>query len=158
MRHWTAAEREVREHAMAINNGRCCWCGTAVATQGCHRLPEGQRGPYIVPTILPGCGRGGTDGCHGATERARTLSYSCGWLIRSDDQPAGRNARIAATPALIRTVLAPDGDWHFIDFLVDGVPMLMPRLAEPGEVPEWMWQGSFDEALQALHGRARTSA
>lgn len=149
----TAAERLVREHVLTINLGLCCICGIRPAENFGHRLPEGQGGPMIVPDGLPVCGRGNASGCHGATERARTLSYSCGWLIRGDDQPAGRSARIAGTPALIRSPLAPEGAWHLLDELEDGVPVGMPRLAEPGEVPDWMWPGTFTDALTQLHAR-----
>ena len=151
----TAAEQAVRAHVIAINLGRCAWCGTQEASNVCHRLPEGQCGPYLGLNLIPGCGSGNASGCHGATERRRALSYSCGWLIRADTfRDNGRNARIAAVPALIRTPLAPDGAWHLLDSLEDGRPLGMPRLAEPGEVPTGMFAGTFADALARLHGRA----
>jgi len=149
----TVAEQRVRAHVLAINLGRCCLCGVRPADNFGHRLPEGQGGPYVIPNGLPVCGSG-TTGCHGASERHRTLSYSCGWLLRRDVfRDNGRTARIAATPALIRTPLAPDGAWHLLDSLEDGRPLGMPRLAEPGEVPAGMFAGNLKEALAALSGR-----
>lgn len=148
----TAAEAKVREHALAINLGRCSWCHRQ-ATNGCHRLPEGQGGPYVVPNILPGCGSG-TTGCHWRTEQRRALSYACGWLIRSRDgeSPAERSWRIASTPALIRTQLG--AGWHYVDFLDEsGHPAGMPRLAELGEVPDWVFSGTYEDAVGILHGR-----
>lgn len=163
----TATEARIREHVLAINLGYCGWCGVRPAKNGCHRLPEGQRGPYIPANLLPGCGSG-TTGCHWRTEQARTLSYACGWLIRARDREdfVARSARIAATPALVRTQLAPHGAWHVLDHIEPetGRPAWMPRLAEPGEVPAEMWRGAFDaeptfeQALAALNHRARTSA
>jgi hypothetical protein len=149
----TAAETRVRTHVLAINLGYCAWCGTRPAENACHRLPEGQEGPYLALNLIPGCGSG-TRGCHWRTEQRRALSYACGWLIRGDDRPDDRNTRIAATPALIRSQLAPHGAWHFLDSIEDGHPLGMPRLAEPDEVPAWMWPHGFEAALAALWGRA----
>lgn len=146
----TAAEQRVRDHVMAINLGYCCLCRRQASNFG-HRLPEGQGGPYIVPNGLPVCGSG-TTGCHGASESRRALSYSCGWLIRDAGPADGRSARIAAVPALIRTQLG--AGWHLLDFIEDGRPAGMPRLAEPGEVPGWMFAGEYEAAVRALHARA----
>jgi hypothetical protein len=146
----TVAEQHIRAHVLAINLGRCCLCGTRTADNFGHRLPEGRGGPYVIPNGLPVCGSG-TTGCHGASERRRTLSYSCGWLLRRDNlRDNGRTTRIAATPALIRTPLAPDGAWHLLDSLENGRPLGMPRLAEPGEIPDGMYAGSLADALAAL--------
>lgn len=156
----TLAERAIRQHALAINLGYCTWCRRQ-ATNACHRLPEGQQGPYIAPNLLPGCGSG-SHGCHWRTEQHRALSYACGWLIkhRDGETPAQRSTRIAATPALIRTQLG--AGWHILDFLLTeddehGRPRTrpagMPRLAEPDEVPSWMYQGTYEQALGLLHGK-----
>jgi hypothetical protein len=154
----TAAEQRVREHVMAINMGRCVLCPKP-ADNFAHRLPEGQGGPFIIPNGLPLCGFGNHAAawmCHGLTEsRHRALSYACGWLIRARDgeTPAERSARIATTPALIRTPLG--ADWHILDHLdADGRPVGMPRLAEPGEIPAWMFRGTYTDAVHALQGRA----
>lgn len=151
----TTQERAVRDHVMAINLGRCCLCHRQ-AQNFAHRLPEGQGGPLIVPNGLPLCGMGNVAGngmCHGLTENRRALSYNCGWLIRTgpgDETPAARNTRIAATPALIRTQLG--AGWHFLDWLDEaGKPTGLPRFAEPGEVPRWMFTGQYEDALALLH-------
>lgn len=152
----TSAEGRIRQHALTVNLGYCTWCREQ-ATNACHRLPEGQGGPYIVPNLLPGCGSG-TTGCHWRTEQRRALSYACGWLIRGRDgeSPAERSARIAATPALIRTQLG--AGWHILDFLDDqGRPVGMPRLAEPHEIPADAWPHGYDAAVRALRSGARAA-
>ena len=147
----TAAEQRVREHVLAIAMGYCCLCSKQATNFG-HRLPEGQGGPFIVPNGLPVCGSG-TTGCHGLSESRRALSYSCGWLIRDAGPVEGRAARIADVPALVRTQLGPG--WHILDSIEDGKPIGMPRLAGPGEVPGWMFGGTYEDAVGLLHrGRA----
>jgi hypothetical protein len=156
----TDTERLVYEHVMAINMGMCAICGAKPATNFGHRLPAGQGGPVIVPNGIPVCGHGNIRawGCHGRTEHARTLSYRCGWLIPQDVNPAGRNARIAATPALIRTQLAPAGAWHILDHLGDDSrPVGMPRLAEPDEVGALMFAGTLADAIVQLNARGNAA-
>lgn len=152
----TVAEDRIHAHVLAINLGACTWCPRPAAN-ACHRLPEGQGGPYLPVNLLPGCGSG-TTGCHWRTEQARRLSYACGWLITADADPAGRNARIAAVPALIRTQLAPTGAWHWLDSLEDGVPLGMPSLADDGDLPPGMWAGSFADAVAELRRITRGTA
>lgn len=147
--HLAAAQALIRETAIDRNAGSCSWACGRPATNGCHRLPAGQGGPYILANIIGGCGSG-TTGCHWRTEQARALSYACGWLIRSDTQPAARAARIAATPALITTQLG--AGWHQLD---DGHG-LASRYDEP--LPDGMWTGTFDEAITELRRIARGTA
>ena len=142
VRALTTAQQHVRISALALNLGRCVLgCGEQ-ASNGAHRLPEGQGGPYSHGNLL-GLDGSGTTGCHGASESARALSYSTGWLIRTIAMPAiDIPVYIRSIPALITTQLGPG--WHFLNH--DGTA----RLADPWEIPTGMFAGTFGEAVKQL--------
>jgi hypothetical protein len=148
-RDLTKQERMIRAGVLSLNGGFCQLACTRQASNFAHRIPQGQGGPYIAANGLGLCGSG-TTGCHWSTEQARDLAYACGWLVRTCDDvhPA---LQAAATPALITTILGRG--WHIL-----GDDGAFARLAEPGEVPDWMWPDGFDAAIRQLRKLARGSA
>lgn len=145
----TAEQRMLRAGVLSLNGGFCQLACTRQAANFAHRIPQGQGGPYIAANGLGLCGSG-TTGCHWRTEQARDLAYSCGWLIRASDgaDPAWQ---ATSTPALITTILGRG--WHML-----GEEGAFARLAEPEEVPAWMWQDGFDAAIRQLRKLTRGSA
>lgn len=137
----TVAEKAIRVGVLGRAEGPVpgyCQLGCgSLAENYAHRLPAGQGGPYTAGNGLGLCGSG-TTGCHGQSERARDLSYACGWLLRRGQDPD-------TTPALIVTALG--ADWHILDD--DGTGLT--RLAEPGEITGWdYWPGTFADARAEL--------
>ena len=133
----TTTENDIRTAVLWANGGYCVLDCGRLAGNAAHRVPEGQGGRYVPANLLAMCGSG-TAGCHWSTESARELAYRCGWLLHRGTDPA-------TTPALIATCLG--ADWHMIGADI--------RLAEPGEVPEWMWPGGFRAAVTRLRDIAR---
>lgn len=130
----TVSEAAARLEVMAQNLGRCVLCGDR-ASNYAHRWAVGRGGPTTVANGLALCGSG-TTGCHGLTGRRQGLSRRCGWMLDTDTDPR-------TVPALITFSGIPG--WWFLDAHEGSA-----RVADAGEVPAWMWQGTFAEAVAEL--------
>lgn len=73
------ARKIVRERSM----GRCEICRINPATSWGHRLPRGQGGLWRPSNGLDLCGDG-VAGCHGWTEKHRSIAYAEGWLLKRE--------------------------------------------------------------------------
>lgn len=105
-----------------------------------HRVARSRGG-----TWAPVCGLWLCSRHHAATHQAPRLSRACGWMVDTGIHPS-------TVPALIATQIGHG--WFWLDEMGhDGRPTGLARLAEPGDVPAWMWPHGFDAALAAL-GRA----
>lgn len=115
------------------NYGWCqLGCGR-IAESYAHRLPAGAGGAVTYANGLALCGSG-TTGCHGASEKARELSYATGWLVRRCQDPA-------AVPVL--AVVQGITSWWLLG--LDGHAVHV-------DPPPGMWEGTLDEAVAALRG------
>lgn len=69
------------------SDGRCERCGVAQATNGSHRVREGQGGLWVPSNVIDMCGSG-TTGCHGFCHQFETEARETGgWMLRSWQDP-----------------------------------------------------------------------
>lgn len=81
----TADELYARMAVTARSGGRCEMRIPGVclgrATNWCHRIAEGQGGPWLASNGIAGCGSGNATGCHGWTHQHPDLAKANGWIV-----------------------------------------------------------------------------
>lgn len=116
-----AAEQLARDIVDQRSQG---WCEIRIpgecrgrATNWCHRIAEGQGGPWLASNGINGCGSG-TTGCHGWTHRNPSLAEAHGWIVPPTFQIVdGLRVRLDADafPTYLWRPGTEEPDWYWLD-------------------------------------------
>lgn len=117
-----SAETLARKHLRDRSQGHCELriggvCLGRTHDQFCHRLAEGQGGPWLASNGIAGCGSG-TTGCHGWCHDNPALAEAHGWIVAPTYRMVdGMRIRLAAEafPAFLWRPDADEPDWVWLD-------------------------------------------